>query len=101
VVAGVGTRGIAEFGSTPENASPMTNPATSSSCRARRSGPSTAGRAGALGVAVFGTDYLDLTASPGHAQSAITVMTIIFAVIAVAAAGLVQLAISGAREQHD
>lgn len=56
---------------------------------------------GALGVAVFGTAYLDLTASPDHAQSAITVMTIIFAVIAVAAAGLVQLAISGAREQHD
>ena len=40
---GAGTDGMAEPGSTPANASPMTNPATSSSCRARSSGPRTAG----------------------------------------------------------
>jgi hypothetical protein len=40
---GEGIRGMAELGSTPANARPMTKPAVSSSWRARFSGPSTAG----------------------------------------------------------
>jgi MFS family permease len=45
---------------------------------------------GALGVAVFGTVYLDLADRPAHAQSAFVVITAVFAITSIIAAGLIR-----------